>query len=103
MTAFKSGAGSATAIVLRPTAVAIVTAKILSIWPHPLCFNLSPGGRAACSCCGGLPAPVRGMKMNYYSPSQELFSDADGRARLALICALDNSLLNFLKHSVDLG
>jgi hypothetical protein len=38
------------------------------------------------------------MKMNYYSPSQELFSDADRRVRLALICALDNALLNASKH-----
>ena len=39
------------------------------------------------------------MKMNYYSPSQELFSDADRRVRLALICALDNALLNVSKHA----
>jgi hypothetical protein len=39
------------------------------------------------------------MKMNYYSPSQELFSDADRRVRLALICAVDNALLNASKHA----
>jgi predicted lipoprotein len=39
------------------------------------------------------------MKMNYYSPSQELFSEADRRVRLALICVLDNALLNVSKHA----